>query len=210
MRQLLGAGGKQAVRGAFEKQKRRPRLELRILLQQLAIARLERPEVLLLFLGELLEDAAAAGVARHARGARVELEPAAFGRDRDAQRVAREQQLGRRRLRPPARRPVRQRLAGAVNLQHALPRREAARRRDFLDQRLDVGAEELERVVAALADQMKVARMPVGVLEAEAAFAEIDLPRDARVDHPLQGAVDRRAADPADPRGGSGRRDRPR
>ena len=43
---------------------------------------------------------------------------------------------------------------------------------------------------------MKVARMPVGVLEAEAAFAEVDLARDARIDHPLQRAVDSGAADP--------------
>jgi hypothetical protein len=33
------------------------------------------------------------------------------------------------------------------------------------------------------------------MLEAEAALTEIDLARDAGVDHPLQGAVDRRAAD---------------
>ena len=42
---------------------------------------------------------------------------------------------------------------------------------------------------------MKVARLPVGMLEAEAAFAEIDFAGDARVDHPLQRAVDGRAAD---------------
>ena len=38
--------------------------------------------------------------------------------------------------------------------------------------------------------------MPVGVLEAEPALAEIDLARDARLHHPLQGAVDGGAADP--------------
>ena len=38
--------------------------------------------------------------------------------------------------------------------------------------------------------------MPVGVLEAEAALAEVDLARDARVHHPLQRAVDGGAADP--------------
>ena len=119
--QLLGAGREQAVGRPLEKQERRPRLELRILLQQLAVARLERAEVLLLLLGQLLEDAAAARVARDARGARVELEAAALGRDRDAQRVAREEQLGHaafgdRRPAGPAR------FARAVNLQHALPR----------------------------------------------------------------------------------------
>ena len=83
-----------------------------------------------------------------------------------------------------------------MDLQHALARREAARGRDLLDQRLDVGAEELERPVAGLADQMEVPRMPVRMLEAEAALAEIDLAGDAGVDHPLQRAVDGRAADP--------------
>ena len=37
--ELLGAGGEQSVGGAFEKEERRPRLELRILLQQLLVAR---------------------------------------------------------------------------------------------------------------------------------------------------------------------------
>ena len=86
-------------------------------------------------------------------------------------------------------------LAGAVNLQDALARGEIARRRDLFEQRLDVGAEELERPVAGLADEMKVARMAVRVLEAEAAFAEIDLPRDPRFLHPLERAVDRGPAD---------------
>ena len=43
---------------------------------------------------------------------------------------------------------------------------------------------------------MKVARMAVRRLEARSAFAEIDLAGDAGVDHPLQRAVDGRAADP--------------
>src|SRR5262245_28462857 len=50
--------------------------------------------------------------------------------------------------------------------------------------------------MAGLADQMKVPGLPVRVLEAEPAFAEVHLARNARVDHPLQGAVDGRAADP--------------
>ena len=86
-------------------------------------------------------------------------------------------------------------LARAVNLQHALARGESARGGDLLDQRLDVGAEELERLVAGLADQMEVPRMAVGVLEPEPALAEIDLARDAGIDHPLQRAVDRGPAD---------------
>src|SRR5262245_5474350 len=193
--QLIGAGGEQSVRRALEKEERRPRLELRILLEELAVPRFERREMRLLFLGELLEHAAAARIARNARRARIELEAAALRRDRDAERIAREQQLRRstfcsRRSSGPAR------FARAVDLQHALTRREVAGRRHFLDERFDVGAEELEAAIAALADQMEMARMPVRVLEPEASFAEVHLPRDARVDHPLQRAINRRTADP--------------
>ena len=85
--------------------------------------------------------------------------------------------------------------ARPVDLQHALPRGEIPGRRDFLDERLDVRAEKLEAAVAALADQVKVTRVAVRMLEAEAAFAKIDLPRDSRLDHPLQGAINRGAAD---------------
>ena len=91
--QLVRAGGEQAVCRAFEEQERRPRLQLRILLQQLAIARLERAQMLLFLFRELLEDAAAARVAGDARGAGVEIEPAPFGRNSDPKRVAREQKL---------------------------------------------------------------------------------------------------------------------
>ena len=70
-----------------------------------------------------------------------------------------------------------------------------ARRRHLLDQRLDVGAEELVRAVAGLADQVEVARMAVRMLEAEAAFAEVHLAGDARLLHPLQRAIDGGAAD---------------
>ena len=86
-------------------------------------------------------------------------------------------------------------LARAVNLHDALRRTEAARRRHFLDQRLDVRAEELERSAAGLADQMEMPRLPVGMLEAESPFAEVDLAGDAGIHHPLQGAVDGGAAD---------------
>ena len=88
-------------------------------------------------------------------------------------------------------------LARAVNLHDALLAGEFPRRGDFFDQRLDVGAEKLERLVAGLADEMKVARVAVRVLETEAAFAEIDLAGDPRVHHPLQRAIDRGAADAA-------------
>ena len=91
------------------------------MLQQLLVARLQLAEMLLLLLRELLEDAAAARVLGHSRAARIELQPAALGGDRDAQGVAREQQLGRpafdRRGAPGA-----AGFAGAVNLEDALPR----------------------------------------------------------------------------------------
>ena len=92
-------------------------------------------------------------------------------------------------------RPVLHDFARAVDLHHALPRGEAARRRDFFDERFDVGAEELVRAIAGLADQVKVPRMAIGMLEAEPAFAEIHLAGDARFLHPQQRAVDGRAAD---------------
>jgi hypothetical protein len=44
---------------------------------------------------------------------------------------------------------------------------------------------------------VEVAGVAVGRLEARAAFTEIDLAREPRVDHPLQRAVDRGAADAA-------------
>src|SRR4051794_1546071 len=53
---LLGARGEQPARRAFEKQERRPRFELRILRQQLAVALLERAEMFLFFGSEPLED----------------------------------------------------------------------------------------------------------------------------------------------------------
>ena len=49
--------------------------------------------------------------------------------------------------------------------------------------------------MTGLADQVEVPRLAVGVLEAEAAFAEVDLAGDAGVHHPLQRAVDGGAAD---------------
>ena len=43
---------------------------------------------------------------------------------------------------------------------------------------------------------MEVPRVPVRVLEPEPALAEVDLAGDAGVHHPLERAVDGRAADP--------------
>src|SRR5687767_9612042 len=124
----------------------------------------------------------------------VELESAAFGGNGDPQRVAREQQL--------AGRPFLSRcfasstrFTGSINLDDALARRESARRGDFFHERFDVGTEKLVRAIAGFADEMKMSWMSVGMLEAEAAFTEIDFPRDSGLDHPLQRPIHGRAAD---------------
>ena len=89
--QLLGALGEQAVGRALEEQERRPRLELRI------AARAARGSAPRACRGARFSSAAsfwktvaAARVAVMRGGAGVELEAAALGGDRDAQRVARE------------------------------------------------------------------------------------------------------------------------
>src|SRR5690606_13146563 len=165
-RQPLRPLGEEAVGRALEEQERRTRFQLGIALEQPLIARLERAEVLLLLFGELLEDRTPPRILRDLGGAGVELEPAALGRDRDPQRVAREDERRRRsrdRRRGAAAGPAV--LALPVDLQDALARGEAARRGDLLDERLDVGAEELGGLVAGLADQMEMAWVAVRVLE---------------------------------------------
>ena len=49
--------------------------------------------------------------------------------------------------------------------------------------------------MALLADEVEVARVVIGRLEARAALAEVDFTREALIDHPLQRAVDGGAAD---------------
>ena len=49
--------------------------------------------------------------------------------------------------------------------------------------------------MAGLANEVEVPRLAVRVLEPEPSLAEVHLARDAGVDHPLQRAVDGRAAD---------------
>ena len=116
--QLLGAGREQAVGRALEEQERRPRLELRILLEQLLVAVLERLQVMHFFGGELAEDLARARILHQLDAAPVELHAAALGGNRNAQRVAREQQLG-------VGRSLRRRAAGAARLRRC--RRSAPR-----------------------------------------------------------------------------------
>src|SRR5262245_38703817 len=125
--QLLCAFGEQAVCGALEEEERRARFELRIARQQHGVPRLQRGQVFLLFAGQLREHAPAAGIARDRGGAGVELEAAALGGDRDAERIAREEQLGRTPVDGGALPARPARLALAVDLDDALPRGEAAR-----------------------------------------------------------------------------------
>ena len=193
--QLLGPIGEQTVGRAFEEEERRPRLELRITREQLTVPIFELAQVSVFVLSKLLEDRASSRIARNRRRARIELAPASFRRNRNAQRIAREQQFGDTAVDGGGLPAGPARLAFAVDLDHALTRPEVARCRDFLDESFDVGAEELGRLVAGLADQVKVTRVAVRMLEAEAAFAEIHLAGDARIDHPLERAIDRRAAD---------------
>src|SRR5688572_9010311 len=81
--QALGPLGKEAVGGPLEKKECRARFELRIALEQLAVARLELVEVFLLLARQILENLPPARIPRDFCGTRVELEPAALGRDRD-------------------------------------------------------------------------------------------------------------------------------
>jgi hypothetical protein len=193
--QAFGSFGEQSVGGALEEQERGARFELRVAAEQLTVARLELAEMLLLLEREILEDLPAADVARHARGARVELETAPLGGNGDPQGVAREHQVGVADRRRGGRTPRAALFARPVNLDDALGGGEAARGRHLLDERFDVGAQELERAMTGLADEMKMARLPVRLLEPEPALAKVDLARDPRVNHPLQGAVDGCAAD---------------
>src|SRR4026208_1863174 len=85
--------------------------------------------------------------------------------------------------------------ASPVNLDDALRRPEAASRRHFFDQRFDVGAQELKRLMAGLADQVEGPGVAIRVLDPESALAEIALARDACVDHPLEGPIDGGPAD---------------
>src|SRR4051812_47044081 len=99
--------------------------------------------MLLLFLRQALEYLAASRVGRERGRSRVELEAAPLGRDRDAERVPREHELGRRAVHGRAANARATFLAGAKNLDDRLRRIEAASAGDLLDQRLDVRAQEL-------------------------------------------------------------------
>ncbi len=192
--QLFRACREEPVRGPLEEQEGGAGLEQRILRKELLVARLELPEVFLFLIGETLEDPPPACVLGQPCGTRVELEPAAFGRNRNPQCVTSKQQLGGAPFdgrRPP--RPAR--FAGAVDLQDALPWSEVTGGGDLFEERLDVGTEKLEGSIAGLADQVKVTRMTVRVLETEPPLAEVDFPRDARFLHPLEGAVHGRTTD---------------
>jgi len=91
--ELLGSGRKKPVGGALEKEECRPRLELRILGDEISIPILERAEVFLFFAGEPLKDLSATRILRDAGGSRVELQPASLGGNGHAERVSREHEL---------------------------------------------------------------------------------------------------------------------
>src|SRR6266545_4885336 len=149
--QTIGAFGEQTVRRTLEEEERRPRFKLRVARHQLAVAPFELAEVLFLFRRQIVKHLAAARIACDLCGARVELEPAALGGNRDTQRIAGEQEVRVAGLGA----AVTSRaalFARAVNLDDALRRTEAARGRDFLDERLDVRAEKFERPAAGLAN----------------------------------------------------------
>ena len=192
--QPLGALGEQPVGRPLEVQEGGIGLDVRILGPHLLVARLERRQMLLFLGREALEHPASPSVSDQPGAPGIELEAAALGRDGDAQGVAGEHLLGggggtRRAFSALAI------LAGPVDLHHALPRLEAAGLGDLGQEHLHVGAEELGRPVAGLADQVEVPGMAVRVLEAETALAEVDPPGDAGVDHPLQRAIDGGPAD---------------
>ena len=71
---------------------------------------------------------------------------------------------------------------------------EKVRGPDLFHQRFDIGAEKLRRAVARRANEVEMPRVAVRRLEPGAPFAEIDLPGDAAIDHPLERAIDRGAA----------------
>src|SRR6266516_98082 len=193
--QLFGACGKQAAGGAFEKEERRARFELRVAGREVRVPLLERAEMFALFRGELLKHRAASWILGDRGGARVELESAALGGNGHPQRVSREHAVRRR---PVNRRRLLARpalLAGADDLHHRLGGRKVSRRRDLLHQGLDIGAEELRRPMTGRAHEMKVPRMAARRLEARTPVPEVDFAGDACAHHPLERAVDRSAAD---------------
>src|SRR5204862_6699981 len=93
--QLVGPLGEQTARRALEEQECRPGLEERVFRDQRRIALFERAQVIALLCGQPLEDVAAARLSRQLGGPQVELEAAPLGGNGDAQRVTREDELGR-------------------------------------------------------------------------------------------------------------------
>jgi hypothetical protein len=69
VRQSIGCRGKEPVSGSLEEEKRGPRFELRILLQQLPVSLLQRGEMVLLLRRELFEHPPSARVAADGRRA---------------------------------------------------------------------------------------------------------------------------------------------
>src|SRR5262245_5274428 len=164
LREAIRPLGKEAVCRPFEEEKGWPRLELRILFEQLFVPSLQGAEMFAFLVGKPLKQLSPMPIARDQCCPRVKLEAASLSGDGNAQRIACKQQLGRSAIN---RRGLACSafFACAVNLQHALTLREIPGSRDLFNDRLNVGAQEFERPVAGLADQMEMARMTVGMLE---------------------------------------------
>jgi hypothetical protein len=192
--QVVRALRKKPVGGPFEEEKRRPGLEQRILIEQPFVTIFERAQVMLFFFREVVENLPPAQILGEAGRARIKLETTTLGSNRDPQRISRKEQFacGAFVSRSFARAA---RLTGPVDLHDALSRCETTRGRNFFDQCLDIGAEKFVRAIAALADQVKVPRMAIGMFETKPTLTKVDLARDARIDHPLQRAIDGGAAD---------------
>ena len=142
--QLCGAFVEQAVGRAFEEQKGRPRFEVRVGRNELAIALLERGEMLVLLGGKPLKDRLAAGVLRQIRRPLIEFQAAALGRDRDPQCVPGEYTFGRRTVdRSGTLGSGPTLLADSVDLDNRLRGPELPGGGDLFDERLDVRAEKL-------------------------------------------------------------------
>ena len=121
-----------------------------------------------------LPEEKAATVARQSCGSGIELEAAAFGSDGGAQRIPREHEFGGGAVERGNRLAGAAFLARPEDLEDGLGRGEVACRGDILDERFDVGAQELRRSVADVADEMKVPGMAVRGLEPGAAFAKVE------------------------------------
>lgn len=192
--QRFGAGRKQAVGRTFKEEKRRLRFQRGISRNQIMVSRLESAKMLTLLGGQSTEHLAPDRVSGEPPRAGIEVETALFGCDRDAERVARKHGVSRDPgvgLRPASA----TRLTGAVDLHHALARREPADCGHLFNEGFDIRAQKLKRLVARLANQVEMTWMSVRMLETELAIPEIHSSGDACLHHPQKRAINGGPAD---------------